>query len=72
MTSGDVVTFKNNVIKLASGSYKVTDDTTVYVLTLDENEYDKVEKGDLSDIEDGSTVRVIINDGDVEMVVVVE
>ncbi|SHK48066.1 S-layer homology domain-containing protein [Tepidibacter formicigenes] len=73
MDAGKVKKFKNDVITLENGnSYKIDSKTGVYVLTLDDNEYDEVKRGDSGDIDDEAKVRVIINDGDVEMVVVVE
>jgi len=74
MASGTVDTFTNDVIKLSpTESYKVLDTTAIYVLTLDsDGEYDEVDLGSTADIYDDATVRLIINDGDVEMVIVVE
>jgi hypothetical protein len=77
MAYGKVDKFENDVIKLDKdaynkGSYKLTDETGVYVLTLEDNKYDKVSREDFSEIEEDSYVRLIINDGDVEMVVVMD
>jgi hypothetical protein len=68
--------FKNDLITIGSNTYKVTADTEVYVLTLDDGVYDEVKKGDKGDISKDSKVRVIYEkDGNVRVariVVVVE
>lgn len=66
--SGRVIEVDNNV------SYKVLDSANMYALTLDDdNEYDEIDEADMSDVDEDSVVRLILDDeDDIVMVIIVE